>query len=184
MRPLHIRCGFALLLGACCAAAPAATPAAPQPVRLAVFDFELEDVSASAAPAGTNAADAARLKAVSERVRQTLSQSGRYVLVDTAAADAAEVKAASLHGCSGCEAGIALRLGAEQSLLGVVTRVEKTSYMVRVQISDAKTGKILDQQSAAFLGGDEGWASGAASLVRHRVLSGDYPVTCAENCGH
>jgi len=180
MLALLVRSGLILLLGVCCTGVLADAP----PVKIAVFDFELEDVSASAAPAGTGEADVARLQAVSARVRQTLQQSGRYVLVDTGAADAAAVKSRSLRGCGGCEAGIARGLGAEQALLGVVTRVEKTSYMVRVQISDAKTGKILDQQSAAFLGGDEGWASGAASLIRHRVLNADYPVTCGENCGH
>ena len=183
MRPWLVRSGLILLLGVLCAAA-ADTPPARPPVKIAVFDFELEDVSTSAAPAGASDADLARLRAVSERVRQTLGQSGRYVLVDTAAADAAAVKSRALRSCGGCEAGIARGLGAEQALLGVVTRVEKTSYMVRVQISDANSGKILDQQSAAFLGGDEGWASGAASLIRHRVLSADYPVTCTENCGH
>lgn len=175
--PFRIRRTAAALLGAWLLAWAAPVPAdpAPAPVKLAVFDFELEDISASAASAGESPADAKILQAVSEQARQVLAQSGRYSLVDTGPAEAAAAKAHALHGCDGCEAGIARSLGAAQALLGVITRVEKSSYAVRIQISDAQTGKILDQQSAVFLGGDDGWASGAASLIRHRVLSGDYP---------
>ncbi|MDB5976729.1 MAG: uncharacterized protein JWR07_3489 [Nevskia sp.] len=147
----------------------------PAPVKLAVFDFELDDISAGASNAGEKPSDIALLKAVSEKARQVMVQSGRYSLVDTAGADVEQVKGRSLKTCDGCEAAIALQLGAEQSLLGVVTRVEMSSYAVRVQIRDARTGKLVNQQSAVFLGSDDGWSNGAASLLRHRVLSNDYP---------
>ena len=165
-----------LLLGALMTPAFADTgKEPPAPVRLAVFDFELDDVSAGASNAGEKPADIALLKAVSEKARQVMVQSARYSLVDTGGADAEQVKGRSLKTCDGCEAAIALKLGAEQSLLGVVTRVEMSSYAVRVQIRDARTGKLVNQQSAVFLGSDDGWGNGAASLLRHRVLSNDYP---------
>jgi hypothetical protein len=44
-----------------------------------------------------------------------------------------------------------------------------TDYYVLVQIRDARTGKILDQQAANFAG--DGWASGVAALIRHQVLA-------------
>ena len=147
----------------------------PAPVKLAVFDFELDDVSAGASNAGEKPSGIALLKAVSEKARQVMVQSGRYSLVDVGGADAEQVKGRSLKNCEGCEAAIALQLGAEQSLLGVVTRVEMSSYAVRVQLRDARTGKLVNQQSAVFLGSDDGWSNGAASLLRHRVLSNDYP---------
>ena len=77
----------------------------------------------------------------------------------------------SLRNCNGCEAGIALQLGAEQSLIAVVTRVTQTDYYVLIQIRDARTGTILDQQEANFAGGDEGWASGVRMLIKHQVLA-------------
>ena len=77
----------------------------------------------------------------------------------------------SIRNCNGCEAGIALQLGAEQSLIGVVTRVTQTGYYVLIQIRDARTGKILDQQEANFAGGDEGWPSGVRMLIKHQVLA-------------
>ncbi len=68
------------------------------------------------------------MQAVTAEARKVLVQSGRYSLVDTAGVDAEPVKDRSLRGCNGCDAGIALKLGAEQSLIGVVTRVGKTEY--------------------------------------------------------
>jgi hypothetical protein len=63
-----------------------------------------------------------------------------------------------------------LELGAEQSLLGIVTRVTQTDYYVQIVIRNARTGKILDEQAANFAGGDDGWASGVRMLIKHQVL--------------
>jgi len=41
---------------------------------------------------------------------------------------------------------------------------------VQIQITDAKTGKVLNQQSANFAGGPDGWASGVRMLLKHQVL--------------
>jgi hypothetical protein len=77
----------------------------------------------------------------------------------------------SLRNCEGCEAGIALQLGAEQSLIGVVRRVTQTDYYVVIQIRDARTGKLLDQQEANFAGAEDGWSSGVRMLIKHQVLA-------------
>jgi hypothetical protein len=63
-----------------------------------------------------------------------------------------------------------LQVGAEQALIGVVRRVTQTDYYVLVQISDAQTGKVLNQQEANFAGGPDGWASGVRMLIKHQVL--------------
>jgi hypothetical protein len=44
-------------------------------------------------------------------------------------------------------------------------------FNVLIQIRDARTGKILDQQEANFAGGDEGWPSGVRMLIKHQVLA-------------
>ena len=99
-----------------------------------------------------------------------LAESGRFILVDVSKIDAEPIKAKSLRNCNGCEAGIALQAGAEQALIGVVTRVTQTDYYVQVQFSDAQTGKVLNQQNANFAGGPDGWASGVRMLLKHQVL--------------
>ncbi len=144
-------------------------PPRPAVVKLAVFDFELEDATPAAA-----FLQAIRNEAVMEKVsvdaRQMLARSGRYLLVDVSGANAEPVREKSLRNCEGCEAGIALEAGAEQALIGVVRRVTQTDYYVQIQITDAKTGKILSQQSANFAGGPDGWSSGVRMLLKHQVL--------------
>jgi hypothetical protein len=145
-------------------------PPRPQVVKLAVFEFELDDVSPAASLLGQTTSDETTMEKVSSEARRMLAESGRYSLVDVSKIDAEPVKAKSLRNCSGCEAGIALQAGAEQALIGVVRRVTQTDYYVLVQISDAQTGKVLNQQDANFAGGPDGWASGVRMLLKHQVL--------------
>jgi hypothetical protein len=145
-------------------------PPRPAVVKLAVFDFELEDATPAAALLGLAARNEAAMEKVSVDARQMLAHSGRYLLVDVSEANAQPVREKSLRNCEGCEAGIALEAGAEQALIGVVRRVTQTDYYVQIQITDAKTGKILNQQSANFAGGPDGWSSGVRMLLKHQVL--------------
>jgi hypothetical protein len=146
--------------------------AAPVPLKIAVFDFELEDTSAAGALSTAESADdLARMKAISGEARRALAESGRYSLVDTSGVDALPVKQRTLRNCKGCDADIALQLGAERSFIGVVTRVAKTEYYVSLLISDTKTGKAVNGQSAFFTGADDAWASGVRMLIRRGVLA-------------
>lgn len=112
--------GVILWLGVARFPALAADAGRPAPVKIAVFDFELEDVSAAgAASTGVSTEDFARMQAVSAEARRALAQSGRYALVDTNGRDAAPDKDRSLRNCNGCDAGIALQLAADQFLIGV-----------------------------------------------------------------
>ena len=139
-------------------------------VKLAVFAFELEDVSPASSLMGKTTSSAASMENVSSEARRILSESGRYDLIDVSKVDAKPLTQKTLRQCDGCEAGIALELGAEQSLLGIVTRVTQTDYYVQIVIRNARTGNILDEQAANFAGGDDGWASGVRMLIKHQVL--------------
>lgn len=151
-------------------AALPAQAATAVPIKLAMFDFELVDLTDKPSPAG-DPSDAEHLRRVTDDVRQLLVQSGRYSLIDVAGSDAAEVKAHALRDCNGCDAGIALKLGAQQSLVGVVKRISRTEYTVRFQIRDAPTGNILaTADSGLRMGADYSWNRGAARLVRDRLL--------------
>jgi hypothetical protein len=166
-----IGCIGILLLGAGFVPALAADAGKSPPVKLAVFDFELEDVSPAASLLGRSTSTAAMMQKVSSEARRVLAQSGRYSLIDVSKVDAKPVTEKSLRNCDGCDAGIALQLGAEQSLVGVVKRVTMTDYYVVIQISDCRTGKLLNQQEANFAGGDDGWASGVRMLIKHQILA-------------
>jgi hypothetical protein len=164
---------FAAGASAPAASAPAANaPAAVAPalIRLAVFDFELQDFSAGAVATNTTS-DVARLREISSEARKLLSQSGRYSLVDVDGAEESAARTHTLRSCDGCEAAIAERLGADQSLIGVVNRISRTEYTVKFQIRDAHTGAILrDEDSGLRMGADYSWGRGALQLIADRVL--------------
>ncbi|MBR0820945.1 DUF3280 domain-containing protein [Bradyrhizobium liaoningense] len=144
--------------------------ATPAPVALAVFDFELEDNTAAPA-AGLAAADASYLAEVTGSVREALGQSGRYRLVDVGSASGEAVKARSLRDCDGCEAAIAQKLGADQSLIGVVRRVSRTEYTLGFQVRDARTGAVLARgDSGLRMGADYSWKRGAVRLVSEKLV--------------
>ena len=141
--------------------------ATPAPIALAVFDFELEDTTAASAGASA-ASDASYLAEVTASVREALRQSGRYRIVEVGG-EAAKVRA--LHDCDGCEAAIAQRIGADQSLIGVVRRVSRTEYTLGFQVRDAKTGAVLARgDSGLRMGADYSWKRGAVRLVSERLV--------------
>jgi hypothetical protein len=143
----------------------------PSPIKIAVFDFELDDFSGGAGIAGDKAADVAQLDRATSEVRRLIVQSGRYDLVDVASAEGDGVKSRSLRQCNGCEAAIALKLGADQSFVGVVRRISRTEYAVQFQIRDANTGAmILARQSDLRIGADYSWNRGAAALISSSLL--------------
>jgi Protein of unknown function (DUF2380) len=142
------------------------------PTKIAVFDFELDDSSAGGGIAGDAAADLTQLDRATSEARRTISGSGRYQLVDVSSAAGDDVKSRSLRHCNGCEAAIAQKLGADQSFVGVVTRISRTEYTVRFQIRDAHTGAIvIARQSDLRIGADYSWNRGAAALIRGSLLN-------------
>ena len=163
---------FAVMLLCAAALVPVTAPAAtPDPVKLAIFDFEFEDMSAAAKAGEIAAADTQHLAEVTSSVRDLFEKSGHYSLVDVGGADAAEVKARSLRTCDGCDAAIAQRLGAEQSFVGVVKRITRTEYTVRYQIRDASTGAVLSSADSGLrMGADYSWSRGAVRLIKDRLL--------------
>lgn len=157
-----------------CAAGMAALPASAAtsaPIKLALFDFELEDTSAGASSAGETSSDAGKVARVTEEVRQLFARSERYRLVDVVTADAAPAKAHTLRDCGGCDAGIAAKLGAEQSFVGVIRRISRTEYVVMFRVRDARTGAVVaDANSGLRMGADDSWSRGAVRLIKDRLL--------------
>jgi hypothetical protein len=163
---------MALLCSAMLAAHPAAAETAP--VKLAVFEFELEDFTAAVATPELVAADAGHLADTTAAVRDALAKSGRYEIVDVSAAEDPEVAERALRDCNGCDAAIAQRLGAAQSLVGVVRRISRTEYIVRYQLRDAATGTVLSAADTGLrMGADYSWSRGALRLVKDRLLASE-----------
>jgi Protein of unknown function (DUF2380) len=141
------------------------------PVKLAVFDFELEDFSAGAGIIPESDQDREQLRLATETVRRLLVESGRYSLVDVSGADAADVRAHTLRQCDGCDAAIARKLDADQSLVGIVTRITRTDYAVTFKLRDTRTGApIAIEQTDLRIGANYSWNRGAAWLIKNRLL--------------
>lgn len=141
------------------------------PVRLAVFDFELEDFSGGAGIVPQSNEDREQLRLTTETVRRLLTESGRYSLVDVSHADAPDVSAHSLNKCDGCDAAIARKLGADQSLIGAVNRISRMEYGVTFRLRDAQTGKLVAvERTDLRMGANYSWNRGAAWLIKNRLL--------------
>jgi hypothetical protein len=159
----------AVLLCAASLTALTASAAPPAAIRLAIFDFELEDGSAAAF--ATETADAARVAEVTAEVRDLFAKSGRYLPVEVSGAEAPAARSRALRDCDGCDAPIALKLGAEQSFVGVVKRITRTEYVVRFQIRDARTGTVVSAATSGLrMGADYSWSRGAVRLIKDRLL--------------
>jgi hypothetical protein len=145
---------------------------APQtPIAIAVFDFELDDVTPASSLLQQSTSSAAALQKVTDAARRALSRSGRYRIITPSTSP----QPGRLQDCNGCEAAMASKLGAQQSMIGVVRRATQTDYYVGISIRDARTGKLVNEQAANFAGGEEGWASGVRILLDHQVLYPDQP---------
>ncbi len=144
---------------------PAAAPATP--IKIAVFPFELEDLAAAANPS-----DVPYLGKATDEAKQQLAQSGRYTLVDASKADMSAAGGKGLRNCGACGAEIAKQLGADQALVGVVSRISNTEYLIKIQITDAHSGEVVSNYSTDLrLGADYSWSRGVKSLVQDQMLA-------------
>ena len=105
--------------------------AEPGPVTIAVFDFELNDTSAGGGIIGQDALDTENLRKSTEEARRMLSASGRYSIADTGSVAGEVISAGGIQHCNGCDGPLAKKLGADQSMIGVFTRVRWVEYLCR-----------------------------------------------------
>ena len=146
--------------------------AEPDLVKIAVFDFELDDKSASGDLDGEDPIDAENLRLSTQEARRLLSESGRYSVLDADSA-ADEVSAAGgIRTCDGCEVPLAERLGADQAMVGVVTRVSRTEYTLQIVVRDARSGEVVSNAfSGLRMGANYAWPRGVKSLMNNRLLA-------------
>ena len=147
------------------------TAVAASPVKIAVFPFELMDFSAAAPHVAPDDIDREQLRLSTEEARRLIAESGRYQLVDVGPVNDQIAKAGQLRDCEGCEAGIAAGLGADQSMIGIVTRITRTEYAVTYKIRDISSGALVDvQQTDLRMGANVAWSRGARWLIQRRLL--------------
>ena len=142
--------------------------------RLVVFDFELIDTSLEGEVSGEREDEQQRLRMISDELRQRLAASGRYDIVDTAAAEDRIRDAGYLHGCNGCDVAIARDLGAELAMTGTVQKVSNLILNINIYLRSVESGKLIKVASADIRGNtDKSWSRGVSYLVRNRILKGN-----------
>src|SRR3954468_24719179 len=165
MRTIALILAPAIVLAALSAAGAAET------VKIAVFPFELEDFSAAAGYVPPDDIDREQLRLSTEEARRLIAASGRYQLVDVSAVNNEAAKAGKLRDCDGCDARIAAGLNADQSMVGIVTRITRMEYAVTYKIRDARSGALVDvKQTDLRMGANVAWSRGARWLIENRLL--------------
>ena len=124
---------------------------------------------------GARTDEQARLKRVGDQLRKGLAESDKFIVVDIAPVEV-EAHKSNLQACGGCDADLALRLGADLSITGTVQKVSNLILNMNVYIRDVHTGKLVISMSADLRGNtDESW-SRREYLLRNRLLEPDYGV--------
>ena len=146
--------------------------AAEPGVKIAVFDFELNDRSAGGGIISQDAIDTENLKMSTEEARRMLVDSGRFSIVDAGSAAGEITAAGGLQHCGACESALAKKLGADQSMAGIVTRVNRTEYTLQILVRDAETGAVVSNAFTGLrMGANYAWPRGVKWLMNNKILS-------------
>ena len=112
-----------------------------------------------------------RLEMIGDLLRQKLAESERFLVIDQTPAAKAVAEAGYLHSCNGCEADIALELGAEVAITGTVQKVSNLILNINIYLRDTASGAPLRAMSVDIRGNtDKSWTRGLSYLVRNRLL--------------
>jgi hypothetical protein len=149
-------------------------PAHADPLKVAVFDFELVDTSLQGEVDGPRADEQRRLMNAGVQLRRGLADSGKFAILDIAPVNAA-AHGSNLQACGGCDVQYAQQVGADLAVTGVVQKVSNLILNMNVYLRDAHTGNLVTSMSADFRGNtDESWSRAAAYLLRNRLLAPNY----------
>lgn len=153
------------------------SPVAAEPLKAAVFDFELLDTSLQGQVNGPQADEQRRLKAVTEQLRKGLAEAGKFVVLDIAPVNAA-AHASNLQACGGCDVQYAQQLGADVAISGLVQKVSALILNMNIYVRDAHSGQVITSMSADFRSNtDESWSRTLSYLLRNRLLAPNYGVS-------
>jgi hypothetical protein len=152
-----------------------ASAAAAEPMRIAIFDFEMIDTSLEGEMRGTSPEEKTRLGKLAPVLREKLAGSDRYMVVDTASV-LTRARAQNLQACGGCDATLAHEAGADVALTGTVQKVSNLILNLNIYLRDARDDRLLQAMSADFRGNtDESWSRALNYLIRNRLLADPAP---------
>jgi len=151
-----------------------AAPAYADAPKVAVFDFELVDTSLQGEMYGPRSDEHDRLLYAGDQLRNYLSASGRFQVIDIAPVNAA-AHGSNLQACGGCDVRFGEKLGADLVITGVVQKVSNLILNINIYVRDVHTGQLVAAASTDMRGNtDESWSRAMNYLVRNRLLAPNY----------
>jgi len=143
-------------------------------MRIAIFDFELQDASHEGAIDGERPDQIARLKLVSSELRALMQATDRFEVVDIAPARAMVAEKGPLIYCNGCDRDIAREIGADLALTGLVYKVSNLILEIHIHVRDVESGKIVSKLASSIRGNtDESWLHGIRWMFKNRLITAD-----------
>jgi hypothetical protein len=147
------------------------TPSRAAPLKLVVFDLELDDFSAGGPLAGESAEETERLRKMTRLARELLAASGLFEIVDVGATDEPRVAQHWLRKCNGCDADVARAAGADLSFVGFFRKVSVMEQVLEFRIRDARSGELVNISQTDLRGEtDESWRRALTYLIRYNLV--------------
>lgn len=135
---------------------------------VAVFEFELRDMSLEGQMNGVNDAETKRLGLLAAYLRNWLAEKGDQPVCDMGSV-AAEAKASNLFAC-GCVQRLARGVDARLAVVGSVHKLSNLILGIQVEIHDVENDKLLAQLNADIRSNsDSSWIRGLDWLIQHRL---------------
>lgn len=142
--------------------------------KVAVFDFELIDTSAEGDVRGSRTGEQERLMRAGQQLRRELAESGKFQVLDIAPVSAA-AHGSNLQACGGCDVQLALKLGADLAMTGMVQKVSALILNINIYVRDTHSGRLIASMSVDLRGNtDESWSRAMNYLLRNRLLAPNY----------
>lgn len=150
--------------------------AAAEPVRVAVFPFEINierQMGMGYGDFSGTAEEQERLGKATEKLRSLLSESEAYEIIPLESIAEDIEKAQPLFKCNGCDGDLAKKVSATQAITGTVQKSSDTLLNVSIFIRDVASGEIVNSMAVSIRQNtDAGWLRGVRWLVRNRLLKG------------
>jgi hypothetical protein len=65
-----------------------------------------------------------------------------------------------------------MKLGADQALIGIVTKISMMEYVVQFRVSDVRKAAIISNLTTGLrMGADYSWSRGVRWLMKNRMLA-------------
>jgi Protein of unknown function (DUF2380) len=152
----------------------ACTTAAQAGPKVAIFPFELLDVSLIGQYTGVQTDETERLAMATEELRKLAARDAGYEVLDLSGLAADIARSVPLHQCGGCEVGLARQAGAEIAIMGTVRKVSNLVLEAHLFVIDVASGKLAKLHRVELRGNsDETWLRGVRRLVANHVAGSD-----------